>query len=115
MEILIPLIVFVVIFGFIGMAIGDLGGKKNGPVGFILGGLLGPIGCIIAAVIPPAADSDKVKAETAEKERLARMEAELAALKSGKAAPAASGKSLMAKSSPAPVDDDGGIPTYKLD
>lgn len=111
MELLITLIISAAIFGVIGMAIGDLGGKKNGPVGFLLGALLGPIGCIIAAVIPPAADSEKAKGEAAEKQRLAKLEAELAALKNGKVA---AGTPLM-KAKVIPVENDGEVPTYRLD
>lgn len=41
------------IFGLIGMIIGNLGEKKNGELGLILGLLFGPIGWIITAVLPP--------------------------------------------------------------
>ncbi len=109
MEYIIIILICSAVFGFIGMAIGDLAGKKNGPLGFLLGALLGPIGILIAAVIPAAADSEKAKSDTAEKQRMARLEAELAALKAGKPAP---GKSVVKVQ---PVDNDGAVPVYKLD
>lgn len=107
MEILIILIICAVIFGFVGMAIGDLGDKKNGTTGFVLGALLGPLGCVIAAVIP-AADADKAEVPApADKEtqrKIAALEGQLAALKGPAAKPVAKHD-----------DDDGTIPTYRLD
>ena len=47
MEYLVGLLVGALICGFIGMAIGDLGEKQNGTLGFWLGAMLGPIGWII--------------------------------------------------------------------
>ena len=44
--------IIAVVCAVIGMAIGDLGGKKNGVAGLLLGGLLGPLGCVIAALLP---------------------------------------------------------------
>jgi hypothetical protein len=44
-----------VVCGVIGMAVGDLGGKKNGMAGLVLGFLLGPLGVVIAAVLPAGA------------------------------------------------------------
>jgi len=108
MEILILLVIVAMIFGFIGMAIGDLGGKNNGPAGFLLGALLGPLGCLIAAVLPPGGGADKAPQPATDdtKKKIAELEAKLADLK--KAQPAAK-KALVNP------DDDGGIPTYRLD
>jgi ascorbate-specific PTS system EIIC-type component UlaA len=53
MEIIV-IIIACIVLGFIGMAIGCLGNKKNGSVGFVLGAALGPIGWIIVAVLPPS-------------------------------------------------------------
>jgi hypothetical protein len=107
MELLIILIICAVIFGFIGMAIGDLGGKKNGAAGFALGALLGPLGCVIAAVIP-ASDADGAPAvatpDQGTRRKIAALEAQLAELKK----PAAKAPAKRA-------DDDGTIPTYSLD
>jgi len=105
---IITLVIGGIICGLIGIAIGDLGGKGNASTGFVLGLLLGPIGCIIAAVIPPSASSEKVQKEEAEKARLANLEAELAALKA-KPAKAAPKRNIPAR------EDDGQIPVYKLD
>lgn len=54
-----------VICGTIGLAIGDLGNKRNGWTGFLLGLCLGPIGWIIVAVLPPGAEKagDSSKAQ----------------------------------------------------
>lgn len=98
-----------VIFAVIGMGVGDAGGKKNGAIGFILGLALGPIGCIVAAVLPPAKDSEVAKAKESEKERIARLELELAKVKSQP--PAATPKPKPSRD----LADEGGIPTYKLD
>lgn len=43
------------VFGVIGFAVGDLGAKKNGPLGGVLGALLGPIGLIVVALLPAEA------------------------------------------------------------
>lgn len=45
-----------IICAVIGAALGDLGGRKNAKVGFLLGLLLGPLGLIVAAVIPAAVE-----------------------------------------------------------
>jgi len=108
MEFLIIAVLSGIIFGLVGMAIGDLGGKKNGRTGFVLGLLLGPFGCVIAAVIPASASSEKVQKEEAEKTRLAKLESELAALKA-KPAAAAPKRVIPAR------EDDGQIPVYRLD
>ncbi len=105
MEIIFILIGLAV-SGIIGMAIGDLGNKQNSQTGFLLGALLGPIGWIVAAVIPANAKAgQKPELAPQESKRIAALEAELANLKGSKPAP--TGKR--------PVDDDGEIPTYKLD
>jgi hypothetical protein len=108
MEYLIGLLLGAAICGVIGMAIGDLGGKKNGAAGFALGALLGPIGWIITAVLSPASDAEPKAAPEVKEDRIAKLEAELAALKSPRVEKSAKiqGKDLS---------DDGGIPTYKLD
>lgn len=109
MEYLIGLLIGAAICGVIGMAIGDLGGKKNGPLGGLLGALLGPIGWIIVAVLPPAEGKEEPAkpAKLTEQDRIAKLEAELAALKGTLKAPAKSAVQVR--------DDDGEIPTYKLD
>jgi hypothetical protein len=61
MQYLIIYGISAVIFGVIGMAIGDLGGKKNGPLGGLLGALLGPIGILIVAVLPKQEEKAKGK------------------------------------------------------
>ena len=110
MGYLITLLIWAVICGLVGMAIGDLGGKKNGALGGLLGALLGPIGWIIVAVSPPKNDGESSVQPTGngEQDRIAKLEAELASLKATNRKPAtpALGKDL---------NDDGGIPTYKLD
>ena len=102
MEMLIILIICAVVFGFIGMALGDLGGKAQGPAGFLCGALLGPLGCVIAVLLPPAAPGPDVQTQR----KIAAMEAQLAALKAGPK-PVAKAK--------AAVDADATIPTYRLD
>lgn len=61
MQYLIMYGISAVICGVIGFAIGDLGGKKNGPIGGLLGALLGPIGLIMVALLPAEADKPKGK------------------------------------------------------
>ena len=113
MELMIGLLISAVIFGVIGMAIGDYGGKKNGPMGALLGALLGPLGCIIAALLPPGDGAEKKVTGAGEAERIAKLEAELNRMKKGEVTrPAA--KSLM---KPLVRDSagDGEVPTYRLD
>ncbi len=109
METLIVLMICGVIFGFIGMAIGDLGDKKNGNTGFALGFLLGPIGCIIAAVIPSSNPTAKASAKPAEDQarKIAALEAQLAKMNAPIKPPV--------KSHAKPAYDDGDVATYKLD
>ena len=52
-EYIVIFFLLVGLMGLVGMAIGNIGGKQNGDKGFILGALLGPIGWIIVAVVPP--------------------------------------------------------------
>ena len=110
MEYIFIILIPAAIFGLIGMAIGDAGGKKNGAKGFVLGLVLGPIGCIVAAVLPPDENSEVAKSKESEKERIARLELELARLK---AAP--SDKAPAKAPASKDLSDDGGIPTYRLD
>lgn len=106
MELIIILIFGAAISGFVGMVIGSLGDKKNGYVGCVLGALLGPIGWIITAVLPPDTSSGSPApaklATTAKQLEIAKLEAQLAALKS-------------ASTKPGSVLPDDGIPTYNLD
>ena len=57
MTTILPLLIVCVICGVIGMAVGDMGGKKNGKTGLALGILLGPLGVVIAAVLPAGAET----------------------------------------------------------
>lgn len=112
MEIVIYVVIFALVFGFIGKALGEMGGRKKGDAGFLCGALLGPLGCVIAAVIP--ADKPEGPTPTDDTQRkIAELEAQLTSLKTGRTATPASDKSRR----PSYQDDgdDGGIPTYKLD
>ena len=107
METLIAIIIGATIRGVIGMAIGDLGGKKNGPVGGLLGALLGPLGWIIVAVMPPNLQGvlpESKPTPVANDQRIAALEAELKSLKSNPKPKAGSD-----------ISDDDEIPTYRLD
>lgn len=53
------ILVFCIIFGVIGMALGDQGKKKNGRMGFLLGFLLGPLGLIITPFLPAGTQVEK--------------------------------------------------------
>jgi len=113
MEIIILLVVWTGIGGVIGMVIGDLRDKNNGMLGLALGALLGPVGWIIAAVLPgdeaEAAKPKKISpADMEAKLKIARLEGQLAGLKQT-SKPAAKTAARMK------YDDDGTIPTYKLD
>jgi hypothetical protein len=60
-TLIVQLITFAVccfVLGIIGMAVGDLANKRNGKIGFWLGALLGPVGWIIVAIQPPAAEKE---------------------------------------------------------
>lgn len=109
MELLIIIIISAVIFGFIGMALGDLGGKAQGPAGFLCGALLGPLGCVIAVLLPPAAGKAAAAPgpDAQTQRKIAAMEAQLAALKAG--------PKVAAKPAKNADDDDSPIPTYSLD
>lgn len=107
MEIIVLWIILGVIFAAIGFAVGDAGRKNNGGAGAVLGGLLGPIGVLIAAVMPSSEKDQSLTTATGKpvKDRIAELENELASLQSGK---------QSADADPTSIDDDG-IPTYKLD
>ena len=85
MEYLIALLFCCGIFGAIGYGIGELNDKKNGQTGLVLGVLLGPIGCVIAAVLGPgegsAGKQEKLQGIALERRKVALLEAQLAELK----------------------------------
>jgi hypothetical protein len=112
MEFLVPLVISSLIFGIVGCAIGDLGGKKNGKKGMALGALLGPIGCIIVAILPPgegsAVKNEKQQAVELERRKVALLEAQLAELKKDRA-PATSSRTQRVE---ALLDEP---PVYRLD
>lgn len=70
--------------GVIGTIVGELGGKSNGGTGFLLGFFLGPIGWIIVAVLPPGKSVPSEPTISPEAARIAKLEAELKAMKSAK-------------------------------
>lgn len=92
------------------MAIGDLGGKQNGALGFCLGAMLGPIGWIVVAVLSSGEKSDvsanPPPATNADQGRIAKLEAELAKLKSEPVKAKVRAKDDLA--------GDGEIPTFKI-
>ncbi|MEI6655819.1 MAG: hypothetical protein WCP45_13730 [Verrucomicrobiota bacterium] len=112
MEIMVLLIIWACVCGAIGMFIGDLGDKHNGKTGLALGAVLGPIGWIVVAVLPPDNTTEvKTKVfqpETDTQRKIAHLEAQIAELKRG-TKPAAKPPARMS------YDDNGQIPTYKLD
>jgi hypothetical protein len=94
--------------GFIGMMIGNLGGKSNGSTGFVLGFLLGPLGWLLIAIT--VLTSIKEAAENASEMTLLRlqtMEEEIAELK-------AMGKQAVVKSNQ-PKSSSTALPVYQLD
>ena len=109
---MISLLFSSLIFGIVGCAVGDLGGKKNGKKGMALGALLGPIGCIIAAILPPgegsAVKNEKQQAIELERRKVAILEAQLTELKKGRS-PATSSRTQRAE---ALLDEP---PVYRLD
>lgn len=82
---IIALLIACAVMGVIGMAIGDLGEKKNGPAGFLLGALLGPIGWIIVAIIPHNASAGENSSVALPADpnaaKISQLEAQLAELK----------------------------------
>lgn len=111
---MIIIVIGAVIFGVIGMAIGDHGGKGNGAMGGLLGALLGPIGCVIAAVLPKdeaAQTKEKGAAPETEKQRIARLEAEIAKLSGG----TVPGEKKIIPRAKDDLASDGEVPTYRLD
>lgn len=110
MAFFIMLLIVALAFGLLGKLIGELGDKNNGNYGFAFGALLGPIGCLITALLPPNKDVLVPPTKGAEDEtqrKIAELETQLAALKTG--------STPATKAITAPIDDDGGIPTYRLD
>jgi hypothetical protein len=109
---MISLLFSSLIFGIVGCAVGDLGSKKNGKKGMALGALLGPIGCIIAAILPPgegsAVKNEKQQAIELERRKVAILEAQLTELKKGRS-PATSSRTQRAE---ALLDEP---PVYRLD
>lgn len=91
----------------IGYGLGEMGGKNNQLPGAMFGFLLGPIGLLIVAMLPPSAASEPVSPDAEKARKIAELEAQLAKVK-GTAAPAA-------KSAHGPIDDDGSVSTYRLD
>jgi len=117
MEFGVIIFVWACIGGFIGMIVGELGDKHNGHTGLFLGALLGPVGWIIVAVLPPGEDPDgpapaKTAAKTETELKIAIMEAQLAQLKREAKNPITPGSKPAARMG---YDNDGQIPTYKLD
>ena len=51
MEYIIFIIIWLV-FAILGGVVGDAGGKGNGGLGFVLGLFLGPLGILVAALLP---------------------------------------------------------------
>lgn len=83
--IVIPFFFLAGLMGAVGMLIGDLGGKGNRRVGFVLGALFGPIGWIIVAVVPPREGSlacqQNWKSVELQQRMIALLEAQLAEIK----------------------------------
>lgn len=113
MELIISLLFSSLIFGIVGYAVGDLGGKKNGKKGMALGALLGPIGWIIVAILPPGEGStvknEKQQAIDLERRKVALLEAQLAELKKTGSRPPAPAPNVSKLSS---IDEP---PVYRLD
>lgn len=116
-------LILALVFASLGSWIGGIGGKGNEQTGFILGALLGPLGLIIAALIPASEEarersSPVVTRDQSELARIAVLEAELALLREKyrqhSKAPSRPSKPLMPKRDK-DDDKDGGIPTYRID
>ena len=90
----------------IGYCIGEMGGKNNQLPGAMFGFLLGPIGLIIVAVLPPSEIAGPVSPDAEKARKIAELEAQLAKVK---------GTVPAAKSAYGPIDDDGTVSTYRLD
>ena len=91
----------------IGYGLGEMGGKNNQLPGAALGFLLGPIGLIIVALMPPSElNGTPVTAEADKARKIAELEAQLAKVK---------GTAPVTKSAHGPIDDDGTVATYRLD
>jgi hypothetical protein len=109
MEPFVMILIGAAICGAIGMAIGQMGGRDNGFAGLVLGFLLGPIGLIVMAILVAGekeGDAKPGQPET-EKDRIARLEAELATLQGKAAAPVPT----RAKDD---LASDGEITTFKI-
>lgn len=113
METMVILFVWCMAMGGIGFLIGEIGGKGNGAFGVMFGVLLGPIGLIITAVLPKSGANEKADPPakaSEESARIAKLEAELAAIKRA----AGERKKATNRNPPGGEIDERGIPTYKL-
>lgn len=110
-TIIIAVVAAGLLSGLVGFWIGEIGNRGNGLTGAVLGALLGPVGWIITAVmrLERPGEGTPRGPDQGERERIARLEAELAALRKGAARQP--GKTRK----PGGGEDEGGIPTYKLD
>lgn len=90
----------------IGYCIGEMGGKNNQVPGCFLGFLLGPIGLIIVALLPPSEAAAPTAPDEDKARKIADLEAQLAKVK---------GTAPETKSAFGPVNDDGEVSTYRLD
>jgi len=52
------------IFALLGTVVGNAGGKRNGELGFVLGLILGPLGILVAALLPANTSKPKWDPDT---------------------------------------------------